>query len=188
MFRQGAIRYCSSDTTIQRVSSCFRIHGASSGETRASVTFHTMSLLRRALRAGHSYLEEARSGRNRNPEPQHRSWGIQDFAGEVTHGHEIMGPGEERIAWAYAVEHEDCIEVEELFVMPQFRRHRYGRALANAMGTLATRKSSSLRVWISHADSAPENLAIVEKLIHPLGLQVERSPERWASYVCAKPS
>lgn len=118
----------------------------------------------------------------------HRSWGILDAAGDMVHGYEIMGPGEDRIAWAYAVEHEGALEVEELFVMPRFRRHRHGRALVDAMETLATQNATPLKFWISHADSAPENLVFIEKLLHPTSLQIKRSSERWATYVYATPS
>jgi GNAT superfamily N-acetyltransferase len=117
----------------------------------------------------------------------HRSWGMQEFTGEIVHGYEIMGSGEDRVAWAYATEHEDALEVEELFVMPRFRRQRYGRALADAMRTLAAQKAAPLKFWISHADAAPKNLAVIEKLLHPIGVESERSPERWASYVYATP-
>jgi hypothetical protein len=118
----------------------------------------------------------------------HRSWRVRESTGEIVHGHEIMGPGEDRIAWVYAVERDGALEIEELFVMPQFRRQRHGRALADAMGTLAAQKTAALKFWISHPDAVPENLAIIEKLLHPLGLKFERSPGRWASYVYARPS
>jgi len=114
-----------------------------------------------------------------------RSWGVREFTGEIVHGYEIMGPGEDRVAWAYAIEREGALEVEELFVMPRFRRHRYGRALADAMRTLA--KSTPLKFWISHADAAPKNLAVIENLLHPIGLQSERSREFWASYIYTAP-
>jgi ribosomal protein S18 acetylase RimI-like enzyme len=112
----------------------------------------------------------------------HRSWGIRELTGEIIHGQEIMA-GEDRIAWAYAVEDEGALEIEELFVMPQFRRRGHGRALVGAIGSLAEQRAVPLKFWISHADAAPKNLAVVEKLLHPLGLRSERSAERWASYV-----
>lgn len=97
----------------------------------------------------------------------HRSWGVREFTGEIVHGYEIMGPTEERIAWAYAIEHKDALEVEELFVMPRFRRYKYGRALADAMTRVAAQKAVPLKFWISHADAASENLTVIEKLCTP---------------------
>ena len=56
------------------------------------------------------------------------------------------------------------------------------------MGTLAAQKAAPLKFWISHSDAVSENLAVIEKLLRPLGLQFERSSERWAGYVYATPS
>jgi len=117
-----------------------------------------------------------------------RSWGVREFTGEIIHCNEIMGPGDDRIGWAYAVEREGAIEVEELFVMPRFRRRGHGRALADAVGALAAQKAARLKVCISHADATPENLAAIEKLLHPLNLQVEPSAERWSSCVYSSTS
>ena len=113
----------------------------------------------------------------------HRSWGLLESTGEIVHGHEIKGPGDERIAWSYAVEQEGALQVEELFVMPKFRRRGYGQTLAKSMAELAEQKVRDLQFLISHADAAPENLRIIEKLMHPLGLQLNVCEQRWASYV-----
>jgi GNAT superfamily N-acetyltransferase len=134
------------------------------------------------LFGGNRKWSQPKSGR------AHRIWGVREFTGVNVHGHEIMGPGDDRLAWAYAVEHEGALEVEELFVMPQFRRHGCGRALADAMRTLAAQKGAPLKFWISHADAATENIAIIEKFLRPTGLQCHPSKERWASCVYASPS
>jgi len=117
-----------------------------------------------------------------------RSWGIMESTGELVHGCEIVGPSEDRLGWAYAVEREDTLEVEELFVMPRFRRRGYGRRLADAMRKLADEKTMRLKLWVSHADAGAESLAMIDRLLKPLGLQPEPSPQRWASYLYAFPS
>lgn len=113
----------------------------------------------------------------------HRIWGIREFTGDFVHGHEIMGSDDTRIGWAYAVEREDGIEVEELFVMPRFRRKQYGRALVKTMGTLAQQKGEHLKFWVPHVDAGQENMLAATHLLAPLGLNAQRSPWSWASYV-----
>jgi GNAT superfamily N-acetyltransferase len=108
--------------------------------------------------------------------------GPSGFYGEIVHGCEIVGSDDTRLAWAYGVERQGVLEVEELFVMPEFRRRKYGHALADSMREVAAEKGARLKFWISHADTDPENLAAVERLLRPLGLHVESSAERWASY------
>ena len=128
-YRPEAIPSCSSGTTTKRVNSHFKIRGVSAGVIKDSVIFRTRSSARRASRAGRSFLEGRRSATT-EARVAHRSWGVQEFA-KMVHGHEIIGPDEERIGWAYAVEHAGSLEVEELFVMPQFRRHGHGRSLSS---------------------------------------------------------
>jgi GNAT superfamily N-acetyltransferase len=114
-----------------------------------------------------------------------RSWGVKEHGGGVFHCREFVGPGEERIGWAFAVERAGVIEVEELFVMPQFRGKGYGTKLIRLMGKLATDRGAPLRIWISHADNTPENLAAVENLVRQLGLRVVTSRVRWASHIAS---
>ena len=113
----------------------------------------------------------------------HRSWGIIETTDSVVHGHEIVGPRGDRIGWAYAVERGGVLEVEELFVMPKFRRLGYGRTLADSMNAQASQKALPLRFWISHPDGGSENLAAIRRLLHPFRLQCRPSPEQWASHV-----
>jgi hypothetical protein len=113
-----------------------------------------------------------------------RSWGVREVSGGILHCREFVGVGKETIAWMYAVERDGALEVEELFVMPQFRFQGYGRELTRLTAALASEKSMPMRFWLSHADAAPSNLAIVKKLLRPL--QVRPSKKRWASYVVSK--
>ena len=108
--------------------------------------------------------------------------GLKEVGGGVVHGCELVGPGEEKRAWSYAVERDGAVEVEELFVMPQFRRHGYGRHLLQAMGAAAEEIQATLRFWVTHADATPDNLVGVEKLLGDLCLRMRPSQERWASF------
>lgn len=112
-----------------------------------------------------------------------RSWGLSDSAGAIVHGCEIVGPGDERRAWSYAVERDGALEVEELFVMRQFRRKGYGAYLLLAMESVAAESRFSLRLWVSHADTTQENLRVVQELTRRVGFKVSPSRERWAGYL-----
>jgi GNAT superfamily N-acetyltransferase len=111
------------------------------------------------------------------------SWGvIEKNCGVGFHGREFLGPGRQRIAWAFATERQDGnIEVEELFVRPEFRRKGYGKALVSQLRELAD--GGTIKVWIPYADSSPANLVIIETLLRPLSLNIQPSPERWAAIV-----
>ncbi|MGA8621710.1 MAG: GNAT family N-acetyltransferase [Candidatus Sulfotelmatobacter sp.] len=84
-----------------------------------------------------------------------RNWGLKETTGGVVQGCELVGPGEEKRAWSYAVEVNGALEVEELFVMPQFRRRGYGKKLLRVMESAAKQIRAPLRLWISHADANP---------------------------------
>lgn len=115
--------------------------------------------------------------------PRERAWGIAEHGGGLFHCHEYVSAEDEGIAWAFAVERDEGIEVEEVFVRPDFRRKGYGKKLIGTMRDLAAEKGSGLKVWVSYADDTPTNIPIVERLIRPLGLHLKRSNTRWASLV-----
>lgn len=55
-----------------------------------------------------------------------RTWGIDDLLGGILHGIEIFDSNaDELIGWAFAVERESFLDVEELFVRPAWRRRRH---------------------------------------------------------------
>jgi GNAT superfamily N-acetyltransferase len=115
-----------------------------------------------------------------------RSWGfIEAKCGVAFYCREFVGPGEERIAWTFALEREDGeIEVEELFVRPQFRKQGYGTQLVRSLKELAG--GSEIKIWISHADVDSENITVIEKLARPLGLRLQNSATRWAPIVARR--
>ena len=111
------------------------------------------------------------------------AWGIAEHGGGVFHCREAVNSEDEGIAWAFAVERDGGIEVEELFVRPKFRRRGYGKKLIRAMRDLAAQKGGDLRVWISFADDTPSNIRIIEKLIRPVRLRLKRTNTRWAPLI-----
>lgn len=114
-----------------------------------------------------------------------RRWGVTEHSGGLLHCREFMNAGHERIAWAFAVERGEGLEIEELFVQPQFRRHGYGGRLIRSMAELAEEIGKRLRIWISYADTTPENLWAIERISRPVGIRLQPGSVRWAPYVVA---
>lgn len=112
-----------------------------------------------------------------------RAWGAREFGGGIFHGREIVGPNEERIAWAFAIQRAGSLDVEEMFVKPEHRRKGYGRALARMLGCLAADCQEQLRVWVSYPDATAESLLVIERVFAPLGLELRVAPVRWAPFV-----
>jgi GNAT superfamily N-acetyltransferase len=111
-------------------------------------------------------------------------WAVQEHGGGVFHCHEFVDhSADERIGWAFAIERQGALEVEELFVRPQFRRKTYGKRLMQSVIDLASGLSLPLKIWVSFADMEPANLRVIEGLIQPHGLSLSASGERWAALV-----
>jgi GNAT superfamily N-acetyltransferase len=116
-------------------------------------------------------------------DPEARAWAFTDLDRSVLHCFEFVSASDERIAWAFALEREGSVEIEELFVRPQFRRKGYGSKMIRTLHRVAMRNGYALRIWISHADAGSENIKTVEKMSTSLGLNVMPSGNRWAPLV-----
>jgi len=118
-----------------------------------------------------------------NPESgiRERRWGVFEHCGGILHCYEFVSPNG-RIGWTFFVERQNGLEVEELFIMPAFRRMEYASKLIALIKDYASNRNASIKMWISHADI--DNLVVIEKLADKLGFQLSPSPEKWASYVC----
>jgi GNAT superfamily N-acetyltransferase len=117
--------------------------------------------------------------------PHPRSWTFKDSDGSVLHWLELVDKEDERMAWVSAVEHAAGLEIEELFVRPHYRGAGHGRNLFRTMHKIAEARCLPFRVWISFADTAPQNLKVIEKLISPVGLSIQASGVRWAPLVAS---
>ena len=93
--------------------------------------------------------------------------------------------GQERCAWAFVLEKDGVLEVEELYVRPEFRRRGYAKVLAAKVRELAGAKRLPLRLWVAFADCRQENpaneLALVA-VARLLGVQFQPCPVIWAAY------
>lgn len=107
-------------------------------------------------------------------------WAVAEPCGGILHCREIVDNRDARIGWAFGLEHNGVLHVEELFVKPQFRGAGHGTRLLRSIAGLAERRNSEIRMWVSYPDATPENLKIIDKLTHPLGLGLIPSGLRWA--------
>ena len=94
--------------------------------------------------------------------------------------------GTDRLAWAYVVERDGALEVEELYVRPEFRGRGYGRSLTDRIAGLIRAKKSPARLWVPFADSlseAPGNRDALLAVVRRLGMTFRSCPVRWAAYL-----
>jgi len=109
--------------------------------------------------------------------------------GDGVHGREVYdGTNDERIGWTFAVHREGFLDVEELFVRPQYRGHGHGSQLVEMLLELAAKLKRPLRLWVPFADWTPSNLAVVERIVKKLGLRLFHADVRWAAAMALDPS
>jgi GNAT superfamily N-acetyltransferase len=114
------------------------------------------------------------------------AWAVTELGGGLLHCREFVGPGEERIGWAFVVQRAQTMEVEELFVRPQFRREGYGNRLMSAVIQLARQAGCSLQFCISYPDCVADNLRVFAEIADRAGFQVCKSQFRWAPFVAVR--
>lgn len=113
-----------------------------------------------------------------------RTWGVKDLFGDTLHGVEIADClADEIIAWGFAIERSASLELEELFVRPNWRMKGYASQLTAEFSQLGTRLGKQLRAWIPHSDAGKQNQIAVNKVLRRLRLSRKPSPVRWAAAV-----
>lgn len=120
--------------------------------------------------------------------PGWRRWQAHDEFDRRLYAFEAGDPERERLGWAFAVESDDAIEVEELFVAPGARRQGIGRTLADYIVQLAAAKSLPIRLWVSFADTvqeSPDTAGALASLAKRMRLRFYQSPVPWAAYFAA---
>ncbi len=123
------------------------------------------------------------------------SWGGLDFLGNSLHGGDLIhgrevydGSNDERIGWTFAVHRDGFLDVEELFVRPQYRGHGHGSQLLEMLLALAADLKRPLRLWVPFADWTPENIPLVERVVEKLGLSLFHANVRWAAAMALDPA
>jgi GNAT superfamily N-acetyltransferase len=149
------------------------------------------------------YLVSAWTARGVGPLPrfyacqgiQTVSWGLLDFLGNSLHGGDLIhgrevydGTNDERIGWTFAVHREGFLDVEELFVRPQYRGRGHGNQLVEMLLELAAKLKRPLRLWVPFADWTPSNLPAVERIVEKLGLGLFHADVRWAAAMALSPT
>jgi len=114
-------------------------------------------------------------------------WGGHDFAERPFHVHELRDTtSDERIAWAFAMPSDDFLDVEEIFVRPQFRHRGYGTHLLRSLHSISRTAGLHLRVFIPFADCEDNNLKAVERLLAKEGYFLIASDVRWVPYTAMR--
>lgn len=112
-------------------------------------------------------------------------WQARDEFDRRLYAYEVGEPHGERLGWAFIVETEDAIEVEELFVAPGSRGTGIGGELANLVVKLALAKKMPIRLWIGFADhksESPQSANAIPHIAKRLGVQFQLSTVPWAAY------
>jgi GNAT superfamily N-acetyltransferase len=119
-------------------------------------------------------------------EAGHIRWYAQDEDDHRIYAFEVHDPkSHERVAWTFVVERDGALEVEEMYVRPEYRRLGHGRWLAERVAQLAREKATALRLWVGFVDCRQENEANHPALvatIRRLGVTFQRSLVPWAAY------
>jgi GNAT superfamily N-acetyltransferase len=115
-----------------------------------------------------------------------RRWVVRDEWYRRVYGFEVWDEeGKDRCAWAFVLEKDGILEVEEFYVRPEYRRRGYGRVLAEKVAKLARAKQLPLRMWVAFTDSQQENPSNYPALVavaRLLGVQFQPCPVIWAAY------
>jgi GNAT superfamily N-acetyltransferase len=115
-------------------------------------------------------------------------WGMPDWLGHTTlggdiiHGREVFdGSNNERMGWAFVVHRGGFLDIEDLFVRPQYRRQGIGYQLIEMLLELAQQLNRPLRLWVPFADWNESSITVVEKIAEKLGLRMVDPGVRWAA-------
>ena len=132
-----------------------------------------------------SYLERpfGELPRNNSTTVVELSWASPDFAERIFHARELYDAAiDERLGWAFAVQLEDRLEVEELYVRPQFRRRGYADRLMRMLSELSVKAGLPLQFVVPFPDCQPGNLAVVQRFFAAGGYKLTDTEERSAPY------
>jgi GNAT superfamily N-acetyltransferase len=117
---------------------------------------------------------------------QDRRWVVRDEWYRRIYGFELWDEaGQDRRAWTFVLEKDGVLEIEELYVRPEFRRQGYGRVLTEKVREVARAKEQPLRLWVPFADCRqedPSNYPALIAVARLLGLQFQPCPVIWAAY------
>jgi GNAT superfamily N-acetyltransferase len=110
-------------------------------------------------------------------------WALPSVLHDMIHGIEIRDSElDERKAWGFALEYDSCLNVEELFVKPEYRGKGYSKELISSFEQLSRDLSLPLRFWISHPDNNTKNIVALRHIAGKYDYHLSHSGVRWADY------
>jgi GNAT superfamily N-acetyltransferase len=116
----------------------------------------------------------------------HVRWSAYDEEDHRIYAFEVRDARlDERRAWTFVIERDGALEVEELYVRPEYRRLGHGRWLADRVAQLAREKGIPLRLWVGFADCKAESESNYPALVataRRLGIQFQPCSVPWAAY------
>jgi len=119
-----------------------------------------------------------------------RKWTWPDPLGNECHGGGMLwgidyydATNDDRLGWAFAVQRDGYLDIEELFVKPTHRRQGIATQLIDGILDLAELNRRRIRMWIPLGDWNEETTPAVERITTKLGLTLFDTSERWAMAV-----
>jgi GNAT superfamily N-acetyltransferase len=113
-------------------------------------------------------------------------WSAQDEDDHRIYGFVVRDARlDECRAWTFVIERDGALEVEELYVRPEYRRLGHGHWLADRVTQLALEKRMPLRLWVAFADCKAESESNYPALVataRHLGVQFQPCLVPWAAY------
>jgi GNAT superfamily N-acetyltransferase len=113
-------------------------------------------------------------------------WSALDECDHKIYGFEVQTPESgERRGWAFVVEREGALQIEEIYVRPEFRRNGYGSWLADCVAKLGSEKRMPLQLWIGFNDCESEssnNFPALVATARRIGVHFRPVPVPWAAY------
>ena len=123
------------------------------------------------------------------------NWGYPDVLGHSTHGGDVHhgrdiydGTNDDHLGWTLAVHRQGFLDIEDLFVRPQYRDQGIANQLIEMLLELSDETQSPLRLWVPFADWDEVQIPRVERIAEKLGLKLFGSGVRWAAVVGVDPT
>jgi GNAT superfamily N-acetyltransferase len=112
-------------------------------------------------------------------------WGIPElFRPALLHGVEFFdATNNECVAWAFLVMRDRYVDIEELFVRPQYRRRGYGTQIAKTLRRRSEKYQLRLRCWIAHPDAVRHANSAATRILDRLSLTARPANVKWAAAV-----